>query len=95
MKVKEKLGMDFTGLFENGAINIGYDDALTAPAFNETRMGEALKYIEENGNDFLERLGYKYENGVYRIVKPNEDRVALFCHAALSRAWLSSLLTYS
>ena len=57
-----------TYLRENGAIDIGYDDALTAPAFNETKMGDALKYIEENGNDFLERLGYKYENGVYRTL---------------------------
>jgi len=81
-----------TYLRENGAIDIGYDDALTAPGFNETRMDEALKYIEENGNEFLERLGYKAENGVYRIIKPSEERVALFCHAAFTRAWLSILL---
>jgi len=51
-----------------------------------------LKFIEDNGNNFLERLGYKYENGVYRIISPNNDRVALFCHAAFTRAWLSILL---
>ena len=51
-----------------------------------------LAYIEENGNKFLEKLGYKYENGIYRITKPNDDKVALFCHSAFSRAWVSVLL---
>ena len=55
-------------------------------------MRRAPPYVEENGNRFLERLGYKYENGVYRIVRPNEERVALFCHAAFARAWISVLL---
>ena len=55
-------------------------------------MGEALAYLEENGKDFLERLGYREENGIYRILRPNEEKVALFCHGAFSRAWLSILL---
>ena len=55
-------------------------------------MKKAVDYIEKNGNDFLERLGYKEENGVYRIVRPNDEKVALFCHAAFSRAWVSVLL---
>jgi probable phosphoglycerate mutase len=55
-------------------------------------MDEAIRTIEKNGNDFLERLGYRYENGNYRILRPNEEKVALFCHAAFGRAWLSILL---
>ena len=55
-------------------------------------MREAVNYIEQNGKDFLERLGYREENGVYRILRDNEDRVALFCHAAFARAWMSVLL---
>ena len=43
-------------------------------------------------NTFLEKLGYKKEGNVYRIVKPNNEKVALFCHAAFSRAWISVLL---
>jgi len=77
---------------ENGNIDLDYDHALDAQGFNQSKMGEALKFIEDNGNNFLERLGYKYENGVYRIISPNNDRVALFCHAAFTRAWLSILL---
>ena len=77
---------------ENGNMDLGYNESLTCPGFKQSDMGTALKYIEKNGNDFLERLGYKEENGVYRILRPNEEKVALFCHGAFSRAWLSILL---
>lgn len=48
--------------------------------------------IEKEGNAFLEKLGYRYEDGNYRILQPNEERVALFCHGNFARVWLSSLL---
>ena len=81
-----------TVFHENGNEDLPYDKSLACTGINETRMGEALAYIEQNGNAFLERLGYKKEGGVWRILRPNEERVALFCHAAFSRAWLSVLL---
>ncbi len=77
---------------ENGNMDLGYNESLECPGFKESGMKSALEYIEKNGNDFLERLGYKEENGVYRILQPNEEKVALFCHGAFSRAWLSILL---
>ena len=77
---------------ENGNINISYDNSCECTGFAESDMKTALSFIEANGNEFLERLGYRYENGVYRILRPNEEKVALFCHAAFSRAWLSILL---
>ena len=77
---------------DNGGIDLDYARALESDGMSESLMHEALPYLEENGNRFLEKLGYKAEGGVYRIVKPNEDKVALFCHAAFARAWLSILL---
>jgi len=77
---------------EKGGIDLPFEKELEAPVLNETRMDTVFPYIEENGRDFLERLGYKEENGVYRIVNPNDDRVALFCHAGFARAWISRLL---
>lgn len=77
---------------ENGNINLGYNDTFDCAGINQSDMKSAVKFIEENGNNFLERLGYKEENGVYRILHRNEEKVALFCHAAFSRAWLSILL---
>ena len=77
---------------ENGNIDLPYDCTYECTGINQTRMKEAVNYIEQNGKLFLERLGYKEENGVYRILRPNEEKVALFCHAAFARAWLSVLL---
>ena len=77
---------------ENGNMDLGYQQAFSCPGIAQSDMKSAVAYIEKNGNEFLERLGYKEEKGIYRILRPNEERVALFCHAAFSRAWLSILL---
>lgn len=77
---------------ENGNVDIPYDRAMEVTGISESKINEAVEYIEREGNAFLEKLGYRYENGVYRILRPNEERVALFCHAVFTRTWLSTLL---
>ena len=77
---------------ESGNIYLPYERTFECQGFKETQMKSVVEYIEKNGNDFLERLGYKEENGVYKIIKPNEERVALFCHTIMARVWLSILL---
>lgn len=77
---------------ENGNIDLPYEKSFNCAGINESQMKSAVQYIEEHGNEFLERLGYREENGVYRILKNNEENVALFCHSAFARAWLSVLL---
>lgn len=77
---------------ENGGIDLPYDRAYEAVGFRASGMKEATARIAEGGRDFLERLGYREENGVYRILRANEDKVALFCHSAMARAWISTLL---
>ena len=78
---------------ENGGINLTYESAYESPCLSDTGMKQATDYIVENGREFLTRLGYREEeNGVYRILCPNEDRVALFCHSCMARAWISHLL---
>ncbi|MBQ3517751.1 MAG: histidine phosphatase family protein [Clostridia bacterium] len=72
--------------------NLPFSRAYECDFFNTSGMQEAVSFIEENGNAFLEKLGYKKEGNVYRIVKPSDEKVALFCHAAFSRAWISVLL---
>ena len=91
-KLKSITNLQNTVYRRDGNINLPYEDTYMCTGICETRMREAVAFIEQNGRDFLHRLGYQEENGVYRILRPNEDRVALFCHAALTRAWLSTLL---
>ncbi len=77
---------------ENGNVDLPFEQSFSCTGINQTQMQQATAYIEKNGDAFLERLGYRKENGVYRILRPNEERVALFCHAAFTRTWLSTLL---
>lgn len=77
---------------ENGNINLDYDHSFECQGFNQSNMKSAVEFIEKNGKEFLERLGYKEENGIYRILRNNDEKIALFCHAAFARAWLSVLL---
>lgn len=77
---------------ENGYIDLGYNESDKCPAIGLSRMTEARDRLARDGNEFLERLGYREENGVYRILRPSEDKVALFCHSVMGRAWISSLL---
>lgn len=82
-----------TYLLENGAYDLPFSRALESPILREhTQMDQVIPYIRDEGNKFLERLGYREENGIYRIVRPNEEKVALFCHAGFSKTWLSQLL---
>jgi probable phosphoglycerate mutase len=76
---------------ENGLLELGYDDTYSCVGINQSKIKEKAKIIEAGGFEFLERLGYKYENGVFRIIKPNEERIALFCHGAMTRVWMSVL----
>lgn len=76
----------------NGDIDLPYEQTYSARALADTDMRTAMAKIEKEGNAFLERLGYRAENGIYRILRPNEEKVALFCHTCLARAWISTLL---
>ena len=77
---------------ENDQWKLGADDAMECAVFQDTDMAACYAYIEKEGNGFLERLGYREENGNYRILWPNEEKVVLFCHGNFARVWLSSLL---
>ena len=79
-------------LLEKENYRLPFEKGYECDYMNRTDMKSAVDYIEKNGYEFLEKLGYKYENGVFRIINPNEDKVALFCHSAFSRAWVSVLL---
>lgn len=81
-----------TYFLESGGFDVSFSNSFSTPPLRQSRMDEACSYIWKNGKDFLERLGYREENGVYRILQENEEKVALFCHAAFAKAWISMLL---
>lgn len=75
-----------------GQIALDFDHTFESNGFSTSGMEDAYRFIEANGRDFLERLGYKEEDGNYRIVTPNEERVALFCHSVMGRLFLCYML---
>jgi probable phosphoglycerate mutase len=48
--------------------------------------------IQTESDAFIEKLGYKRNGAVYKIHKPSDKRVAVFCHHGMGTAWLSHLL---
>ncbi|MBQ3078467.1 MAG: histidine phosphatase family protein [Clostridia bacterium] len=48
--------------------------------------------IQLASDEFTERLGYKRDGMRYRIIRPNEERIAAFCHQGFGTTWLSHLL---
>lgn len=72
--------------------DLNYADGFTCRGMSETNMRAMCEEITRSGDEFLARLGYEKEHGVYRIRRPNDERIALFCHGAMGRAWIASLL---
>ena len=48
--------------------------------------------MQKNSDEFLERHGYKREGSIYKIIKPNDEKIAVFCHYGFGITWLSHLL---
>ncbi len=92
--INQTVGRITQNIYErgNGSIDIPYERSFECEGFNTPQMRDSAEFIKREGNAFLERLGYKEENGIYRVVCPNNDRIALFCHAVMGRVWLSTLL---
>jgi len=63
--------------------------------FEKTNAEKGYRRIADCSDDFTERLGYKRENGMYKIICGNDEKVAAFCHAGFGTTWLSYLLDIS
>lgn len=53
---------------------------------------EGFEAIRTNSDAFISRHGYQREGGLYRCVKPNQERIAVFCHNGFGITWLAHLL---
>ena len=67
-----------------------------APPYADSVDGEGRwKEIMQHSDELTEKLGYRREGKVYRVIRKNEERVAAFCHAGTGRLWTSYLLGIS
>jgi probable phosphoglycerate mutase len=74
-----------------------------APAYNlhqrvrylkgiQGNIQNTLRTIGKNSDEFPRRLGYVRKQGRYVCIKPNRDKIAVFCHLGLALCWLTHLL---
>ena len=74
---------------ENSAIDM--ESSLTAcPGLSENGFISRFQYVSDGVDGLIERHGYRRnDRGFYQAVEPNDKRIALFCHAGLTRVVLS------
>ena len=71
-----------------------YDDWHTMPLLSSCRSPSGCyQRISRCSDEFLNRLGYKREGKVYKIISPSDKNVAAFCHHGFGTVWLSYLLS--
>ena len=64
------------------------------PDFASTRFGSGVKRVDAGVDEFLRSQGYEHdrENCCYRVICPNEKRVAIFAHQGVGMNIISSIL---
>lgn len=53
---------------------------------------EGYDALMAESDEFMARQGYVRDGNEYKIVKPSEERIAVFCHHGFGVTWLSHLL---
>ncbi|MBQ7715294.1 MAG: histidine phosphatase family protein [Clostridia bacterium] len=61
--------------------------------FTECNAKAGFERIQRESDAFLSSLGYTRDGEVYRIDRPNDDRVAVFCHYGIGTTWIAHLLS--
>ncbi len=67
------------------------------PVFGEEKFRSGIERIHREADRFLLSLGYEHDinESVYKVVRPNNDRVALFAYAGFGILFLSYVLDIS
>lgn len=81
-------------LFTDKSIRDLGDRWFEHPDLIEGRYGEGVERVYDEGDKFLQSLGYEHirYTGKYRITEKNDRRVALFAHQGFGLLFLSCLL---
>ncbi|MBR6918177.1 MAG: histidine phosphatase family protein [Clostridia bacterium] len=63
--------------------------------FSDCRAKEGYERIARGSDELLRRLGYERDGDIYRVIRPNDERVAVFCHYGVGTTWIAHLLSMS
>ena len=75
-----------------GSVALG-DRWYEAPPFCDCNAKEGFERIQRESDAFLSSLGYTKEGDFYRVTRPNDEKVAVFCHYGFGTTWISHLLS--
>ena len=77
---------------ETAVVNICCPACVETGQFTQYKKG--IERIHNESFEFLKALGYEHirNSGKYKIIKPNNERIALFAHQGFGLAFLSTIL---
>lgn len=81
-------------ILKNDASHALVDNWYEADCFKEydNDFKGGYERIQKEYDKFIERHGYKREGAIYQIIRPNDEKIAVFCHQGFGVTWLSHLL---
>lgn len=69
-----------------------YDDWCDLPPLRGKGYPEKMLELQNASDEFIASLGYHREGGRYRVVRPNLEKIAVFCHGGFGLQWFAHLL---
>lgn len=85
--------VDDIGSFVRGENHEAGDKWYEIEAMKDVLNGkDGYAALQAESDEFLSRLGYERDGNEYIIRRPNDERVAVFCHQGFGLSWLSHLL---
>ncbi len=76
----------------DGRIDLGFNDSFHCDGFKDNELKEEYDFMISGALSFLEEQGFKEEDGIFRITRPNTEKIAIFCHGNMIRSLVSYLL---
>lgn len=68
------------------------DNFHEAEPFCNPDIRQGFAEIRSHSDRFMKAAGFCREEGRYRVLEPNERKIAVFCHMGFGLAWLAHLL---
>lgn len=64
----------------------------TLSALEEFNSKEIFADLVQHSDAFIKTLGYERQGTKYKVVHPNVEKIAIFCHGGFGLTWLAHLL---
>ncbi len=71
---------------------LDYDGWPRIPFLHLQKFQRIVSKVGRSSDAFLQRHGYRREDGRYRVLQENKERIAVFCHNGLALTWMAHLL---